>query len=76
VSSKTSINPQISDAISTTNVANVAAAPAVGMGSLYASLSNSVAMSAINAVYAQQQTNILHQSVTAKSVALLLGEDS
>ena len=68
------VQAQVTDAISSTSVQNIANAPAVAMGSLYNTLSNSVALSAMNAVYAQQQTNIVHQASTARSVALLLGE--
>ena len=74
VISETKVQPQITEAVSTTSVQNIASAPAVAMGSLYNTLSNSVALSAMNAVYAQQQANIAHQAATARSVAMLLGE--
>ena len=71
---ETTVQPQVTDSVATTNVQNVASSPAVAMGSLYNTISNSVALSAINAVHAQQQANIVHQAATARSVALLLGE--
>jgi len=74
VKCETTVQPQITEAISTTSVQNLASAPAVAMGSLYNTLSNSVALSAVNAVHAQQQANIVHQAATARSVAMLLGE--
>jgi Killing trait len=73
--SETTVQPLITDSVVTSSVQNVASAPAVSMGSLYTNLSNSVALSAINAVHAQQQANIVHQAATAKAVALLLGEE-
>jgi Killing trait len=72
--SETTVQPLVTDSGVTSSVQNVASAPAVSMGSLYVNLSNSVALSAINAVHAQQQANIVHQAATAKAVAMLLGE--
>lgn len=66
------VNQQITDAITQTNVAVLGMAPAMAMGSLYQTMANSVAMASINAVYAQQQANIMHQAATAKSVEMLL----
>jgi len=71
---ETTVQPQMTDAVSTTSVQNLASAPAMAMGNLYNTLSNSVALSAMNAVYAQQQANIIHQAATTRSVAILLGE--
>lgn len=72
--SETKVQPLVTDSIATNSVQNIANAPAVSMGSLYNNISNSVALSAINAVQAQQQANIVHQAATAKAVAMLLGE--
>jgi hypothetical protein len=68
----TKVNPQITDAVTQTGVLVVGTAPAVAMASLYQSIANSVAMAAMNAVFAQQQANILHQAATAKGIAILL----
>ena len=66
------VNPQVTDAVTQTNTTVVGLAPAMAIGSLYQTLSNSVAMASMNAVYAQQQANMVHQAATAKEVALLL----
>lgn len=66
------VNAQVTDAVTQNNVTVVGLAPAMAMGSLYQTLANSVAMASINAVYAQQQANMLHQAATAKGVARLL----
>ena len=66
------VSPQVADAVTTTNVKVIGEAPAMAVGSLYQTISNSVAMAAANAVFAQQQANINHQAVTAMCVKLLL----
>jgi hypothetical protein len=66
------VDPRITDAVSETNVLVAGSAPAIAMASLYQSLANSIAMASINAVYAQQQTNILHQTATIQGVNILL----
>ncbi len=71
----TTVNGQITDAITQTNVSVLGAAPAVAMGNLYQTISNSVAMAAANAVYAQQQANVTYQTASTVGVqALLSGE--
>lgn len=66
------VNPQITDAVTQTNVKVLGEAPAMALGSLYQTISNSVAMAAANAVYAQQQANVTHQAATTMGVAKLL----
>jgi hypothetical protein len=66
------VNPQITDAVTQTNVAVVGQAPAVAIGSLYQTISNSVSMAAANAVFAQQQANVVYQAATTMGVAKLL----
>jgi hypothetical protein len=66
------VNPQITDAITQTNVAVLGQAPAVAIGSLYQTISNSVSMAAANAVFAQQQANVVYQAATTMGVAKLL----
>ncbi len=66
------VAPQITDAITQTNVKVLAEAPAMAMGSLYQSMSNSIAMAAANQVYAQQQSNISFQATTTIGVKSLL----
>ena len=69
---QTAVNPQITDAITQTNVKVLAEAPAMAMGSLYQTIGNSVAMAAANAVYAQQQANVTYQAATTMSVSKLV----
>jgi hypothetical protein len=70
--STSTVNPQITDAITQTNVKVVGEAPAMAIGSLYQTISNSVAMAAANAVYAQQQANVTYQAASTMGVAKLL----
>ncbi len=67
-----SVNSCITDAVTQANVQVLASAPSMAMGNLYLTLSNSMAMAAANAVTAQHQANMLHQTATIKGVALLL----
>lgn len=62
------VNPQVVDAITMSNTQVLAQSPAMAMGSLYQSISNSVAMASINAVYAQQQQNIAFQAATTLGI--------
>ena len=71
----TTVNGQITDAITQTNVSVLGNAPAVSMGSLYQTISNSAAMAAANAVYAQQQGNVTYQSASTVGVQRLLSRN-
>jgi Killing trait len=66
------VNPQVTDAITTTNVKVLGEAPAMAIGSLYQTIANSVAMAAANAVYAQQQANVTYQAATTIAVNKLI----
>ncbi len=66
------VNPQITDAITQTDVAVVGEAPAVAIGSLYQTLSNSVSMASANGVFSQQQANIEYQAASTHAVSFLL----
>ncbi len=66
------VNPQVTDAITQTNVTVLGEAPAMALGSLYQTLANSVALASMNAVYTQQQMNMAQQAATTQGVALLL----
>ena len=66
------VDPQITDAITQTNVKVLGEAPAMAMGSLYQTIGNSVAMAAANAVYAQQQANVTYQAASTMGVSKLL----
>jgi len=66
------VNPIITDAVTQTNVEVLANAPSMAMGNLYQTISNSVAMAAANAVYAQQQANVTYQSASTMGIKNLL----
>lgn len=68
----TTVNPKVTDAITQSNVAVVGEAPAMSIGGLYQTLSNSVAMAAANAVYSQQQANVTYQAASTTGVTKLL----
>ena len=68
----TAVNPQITDAVTQTNVQVLGEAPAMAMGSLYQTVGNSVAMAAANAVYAQQQADVTYQATSTMGVTKLL----
>jgi hypothetical protein len=67
----TSVNSQITDAITQANVKVLAEAPAVAMANLYQATAQALANAAHNATNAQQQANILAQAATTQGVALL-----
>ena len=67
------LNPQVTDQVTTTNATVLGEAPAMAMGSLYQTIGNSVAMAAANAVYAQQQANVTYQTATTVAVKKLIG---
>ena len=68
----TTLNPQVTDELSTTNATVLGASPSTAMGSLYQTVGNSVAMAAANAVYAQQQANVTYQTASTIAVAHLV----
>lgn len=69
----TSVNSQITDSVSQSNVQVVAEAPAMAMGSLYQSMAQSMSLAAQNAVSNQQNSNTLSQAVITKCVNSLVG---
>jgi hypothetical protein len=66
------VDPQVTDAITQTDVMVVGDAPAVGLGSLYQTLSNSYSMASANAVFSQQQANVEYQATSTHAVSHLL----
>jgi hypothetical protein len=72
----TSVNSQITDAVTQANVKVIADAPAIAMGNLYQMISSSLGLSAQNAVMAQQQSNIIHQASTTQGVNLIYAVDT
>ncbi|MCL7753793.1 RebB family R body protein [Polaribacter sp. Z022] len=66
------VNPQVTDAVTQSNVKVVAEAPAMAMGNVYQSLAHSIGILMENAVNQQQQANILSQAVTTQCVTTIL----
>ena len=72
----TSVNSQITDAVTQANVKVLGDAPAMAMGNLYQATAQALANAAHNATTAQQQTNITAQAATTMGVALLYSLDT
>lgn len=69
------VNPQITDAVTQTNVETVAASPAMAMAQLYQAAAQALGNAAHNATTAQQNANTIQQASTTRGVALLLSLD-
>ncbi len=72
----TSVNSQITDSVTQSNVQVLGTAPAVAMGNLYQATAQALANAAHNATTAQQQTNVTAQAATTMGVALLYSLDT
>lgn len=72
----TSVNSQITDAVTQSNVKVLADAPAMAMGNLYQATSQALSNAAHNATTAQQQANITAQAATTQGVATLYSVDT
>ncbi|WP_028535197.1 RebB family R body protein [Paludibacterium yongneupense] len=68
----TTVNAQITDAVTQTNVKVVAEAPAQSIASLYQVASHSAGLSLQNAVQSQQALNQISNAVVSKAVALIM----
>ena len=68
----TSVNSQITDAVTQTNVLVNGSMPAVAVGSLQLSTAQALGLAALNAAFAQQQSYITAQASTAAAVATIL----
>lgn len=71
----TTVNPQVTDSVTQSNLKVLGDAPAMAMGSLYQAAAHSLSMAMANAVYAQQQANVTYQAATTMGVSALLGHD-
>lgn len=71
----TSVNSQITDSVSQTNVQVLGDAPAVALGTLYQTAAHAISLSMQNAVNNQQQAAILSNAVVTRCVAEILGSD-
>ncbi|MDJ0629221.1 MAG: RebB family R body protein [Rhodobacter sp.] len=70
------VNPQITDAVTETNVSVVAEAPAMAVATLYQTMAHSLSLLMENAVAAQQQLNIAAQAATTQGVMQIYSVDT
>ena len=70
------VSPQITDAVTQTNVKVVAEAPAMSMGTIYQSMGQSLAILFQNSVSAQQQQTSLAQAATNQVVMQIYSVDT
>ncbi len=68
----TSVNSQITDSVTQSNVGVVGLGSAMAIANLYQATSQALANAAHNATVAQQQNYIAHQAATTAGVNLLL----
>ncbi|WP_310619146.1 RebB family R body protein [Flexibacterium corallicola] len=66
------VNSQITDAVTQTNVKVVAEAPSQAMASLYQVVSNATGLSVQNATHSQQAMNQISTAVVSKGVQLIM----
>ncbi len=64
----TTVNPQITDAVTQSNVKVIGEAPAMAMSTLYQTMAHSTGILFENAVAAQQQMTVLAQAATNQGV--------
>ena len=69
----TSVNSQITDAVTQANVKVLADAPAMALGSLYQTLAQATGMAVQNATANQQAANQVSQAVVTRCVESILG---
>ncbi|MCF6459120.1 RebB family R body protein [Pseudoalteromonas sp. MMG024] len=72
----TSVNDQITDAVTQANVKVLGDAPAMSMGNLFQATSQALANAAHNATTAQQQAAITAQAATTMGVTTLYSIDT
>lgn len=72
----TSVNNQITDAVTQSNVKVIGEAPAMAMGSIYQTMAHSTGILFENAVSAQQQQNTLAQAAANQGVMQIYSLDT
>ncbi|TXK82767.1 antirepresssor protein RebB [Rheinheimera tangshanensis] len=72
----TSVNEQITDAVTQSNVKVVPESPAIAMGTLYQSMAHSTGILFENAVSNQRQQDILAQAATTQGVKQIYSVDT
>ena len=70
------VNSQITDAVTQSNVKVVAEAPAMAMGSLYQTASHSIGLMFENSVTAQHHLNVTAQAATTQGVMQIYSIDT
>ncbi len=70
------VNGQITDAVTQSNVKVVGEAPAMALGNVYQSAAHSTGLMFENAVNAQSQQNILAQTATTQGVMQIYSMDT
>ena len=69
----TSLNSQITDAVTQSNVKVIGEAPAMALASLYQSLAHAAGIAGQNLVTQQQNANTLAQALVSRCVQSLVG---
>jgi hypothetical protein len=72
----TSVNNQITDSVTQSNVQVLGDAPAMAMGNLFQATNQALGNAAHNATTSQQQTNVTAQAATTMGVAILYSLDT
>ena len=72
----TTVNEQITDAVTQSNVKVVGEAPAMALGNVYQSAAHSTGIMFENAVNAQNQQNILGQAATTQGIMQIYSMDT
>ena len=70
------VNPQITDAVTQSNVKILGDAPGMAMGSLYQATGQALSNAAHNGTTAGQNATTVMQATTTQGVALLYGVDT
>ncbi|MEY8760525.1 RebB family R body protein [Chryseobacterium tongliaoense] len=70
------VNPQITDAVTQSNVKVVGEAPAVALGNVYQAAAHSTGIMFENAVNSQNQQNILGQAATIQGIMQIYSMDT
>ncbi|HEX4952289.1 MAG TPA: RebB family R body protein [Thermoanaerobaculia bacterium] len=70
------VNPQITDAVTQSGVAVLAAGPAIATNNLYQAIANALALAAQNATALQQAGSMVLQATTVMGVTTLYGLDT
>jgi hypothetical protein len=72
----TSVNNQITDSVTQSNVEVLGDAPAMAMGNLFQATNQALGNAAHNTTTSQQQTNVTAQASTTMGVAMLYSLDT